>query len=59
MPSYWKQRTKRQKQQMNLQGEGRSAPLYDMNNRRDFDALIPLKGQMLKSIPMNTVQIMR
>lgn len=44
---------------MNLQGEGRSAALYDVNNGSDFDAVIPLKGQMFKSISMNTVQIMR
>lgn len=59
MPSYWNQHTKRPKQQMNLQGEGRSVALYGVNNGSDFDALIPLKGQMFKSISMNTVQIMR
>ena len=59
MPSYWNQRTKRAKQQMNLQAGGQAALLYGVNNGSDFDALIPLKGQMFKSISMNMVQIMR
>lgn len=29
-----------------------------VNNGSDFDALIPLRGQMFKSILMNRVQIM-